>query len=570
MKIGASMKIVVRADASLTIGSGHIMRCLTLADRLEQQGHDITFICRAHDGHLADLIEQKGFAVQLLAKGDTADFIKQHAHSEWLGASESDDFAQCQPMLQALKPDWLIIDHYAIGKNWEQQAKRLLPNLKILAIDDLADRAHDCEILLDQNFGRKNEDYQSLVPNHCQCLLGTRYTLLRDEFANWRAISLDRRTSVQPPNNILVNLGGVDNDNVTLKILQSLNTFVQQSEQAFNVTVVMGKTAPHIKSVQRFAKHASFACAVLVNVTNMAQLMANADLAIGAAGSTTWERCCLCLPMVLIVLADNQQVIAEALADKNVVKVVTDMAALDEQLPRLLSELADNYKKFSRQSAKLVDGQGAKRVAHWIEFAQKFQHSQVRQATQADSQMIWQWRNHIDVRQWMFGQDEIALADHNKWYRKQLDHANVHLLIFETDVSKGGEPMGLVNVTQMTADKYQTLQLANTHAPNPNASNPNSLSANEKTASWGFYLSPNSAKGQGLGFALGVLAIAQIFNTTAIGKITAQVLAYNTASLALHRKLGFSETGVLKQHFGVGDKVYDVVEFELKSQDFLF
>ena len=253
--------------------------------------------------------------------------------------------------------------------------------------------------------------------------------------------------------------------------------------------------------------------------------------------------------------------IAKALADKNVVKVVTDMAALDEQLPRLLSEIADNYKKFSRQSAKLVDGQGAKRVAHRIEFAQKFQHCQLRQATQADTQMIWQWRNHIDVRRWMFGQDEIALADHEKWYGKQLDHANVHLLIFEV----AGEPMGLVNVTQMTIDKYQTLQLANTHTPNPNASSPN-----EKTASWGFYLSPNSAKGQGLGFALGVLAIAQIFNTTDIGKITAQVLAYNTASLALHRKLGFSETGVLKQHFGVGDKVYDVVEFELKSQDFLF
>ena len=125
--------------------------------------------------------------------------------------------------------------------------------------------------------------------------------------------------------------------------------------------------------------------------------------------------------------------------------------------------------------------------------------------------------------------------------------------------------MGLVNVTQMTVDKYQTLQLANTHTPNPDASSPN-----EKAASWGFYLSPNTPKGQGLGFALGVLAIAQIFNTTDIGKITAQVLAYNTASLALHRKLGFSETGVLKQHFGVGEKVYDVVEFELKSQDFLF
>ena len=123
-----------------------------------------------------------------------------------------------------------------------------------------------------------------------------------------------------------------------------------------------------------------------------------------------------------------------------------------------------------------------------------------------------------------------------------------------------GKPMGFINVTQMTVDKYQTLQPSKASDPKPN----------EKTASWGFYLSPESPKGQGLGFALGVLAISQMFNTTNIGKITAQVLEYNTASLALHRKLGFTEIGVLKQHFGVGEKVFDVVEFELLKENFSY
>lgn len=554
------MRFAIRADASLQMGSGHVMRCLTLAKLLTQQGHSITFICRAHDGHLAQVIKQNGFAIHLLAKGEHNDFTKVHAHSDWLGVSETQDFADCQPILTQLQPDWLIIDHYAIGKHWESSARNLLPSLKILVIDDLADRLHDCEVLLDQNFGRNHDDYQAMVPPHCRLLLGSRYTLLRDEFCQWRDVSLARRKTIQQPNNsqqpnnILVNLGGVDNDNVTLKILQSLQGIAQIN--GYSVTVVMGKTAPHIDSVQEFGKQANFPCNVIVNANNMAALMANADLAIGAAGSTTWERCCLGLPMLLIVLADNQQVIAQALAQKNVVKVVTDIAKLDAQLPTLLDDLSKNYKTYSQKSAQLVDGHGSTRVANWLEFTQRFANVAIRPATDADTQLVWRWRNHRDVRQWMFGQEEIALADHETWFGRQLDNRNVHLRIFRVN----GEPMGFINVTQSTVDNYQTLQPSKASAPKPN----------EKTASWGFYLSPDCPKGQGLGFALGVLAISQMFNTTDIGKITAQVFEYNTASLALHCKLGFTEIGVLKQHFGVGDKQFDVVAFELNSANFLF
>lgn len=548
------MKFTIRTDASLQMGSGHVMRCLTLAKLLTHQGHSITFICRAHDGHLAPVIEQNSFAIHLLAKGEHNDFAKNYAHSDWLGASETQDFADCQPILTQLQPDWLIIDHYAIGKHWQSSARNLLPNIKILVIDDLADRLHDCEVLLDQNFGRKAQDYYTLVPRHCQLLLGSRYTLLRDEFCQWREVSLARRKTIQQPKTILVNLGGVDNDNVTLKILQSLQGIAQIN--GYTVTVVMGKTAPHINSIQEFAKQVNFPCNIIVNANNMAALMANADLAIGAAGSTTWERCCLGLPMVLIVLADNQQVIAKALAQKNVVKVVTDIAKLDAQLPTLLDDLSKNYKTYSQKSAQLVDGHGSTRVANWLEFTQQFQTCNIRPATDADTQLVWRWRNHPDVRQWMFGQEEIALADHKRWFGRQLDSRSVYLRIFRVN----DEPMGFINVTQSTVDNYQTLQPSKASAPK----------SNEKTASWGFYLSPDSPKGQGLGFALGVLAISQMFNTTDIDKITAQVLAYNTASLALHRKLGFSEIGVLKQHFGVGEKVFDVVEFELFKEDFTF
>lgn len=550
------MKFAIRADASLQIGSGHVMRCLTLADLLQQNGHEISFICREHDGHLADFITQKGFAVYLLSKPSQADFEKKYSHSEWLGVSEDDDFAECQPILQQLHPDWLIIDHYAIGKNWEDLAKTILPNVKILAIDDLADRPHECEMLLDQTFGRKIDDYQNLVPKNCRLLLGTRYALLREEFSHWREFSLNRRKNLTEPKTILVNLGGVDNDNITLQILQSLHKFCEQNAQSFNVTVVMGKTAPHIQSVQDFAKTANFTCEVLVGVSNMAELMANADIAIGAGGSTSWERCCLGVPTLLVVLAENQRHLAKVLDDEQAVISLDNLANFDDEFAVKFENLLKNTKNLSKKSTQIVDGQGATRVTNQIDFYPKLQNGSVRKATLADTEMVWQWRNHADVRQWMFGQDEITLTEHKTWFGRQLDNSNVYLLIFEVN----DEPMGFVNFTQITLDKYQTL--------NPPKSKQNK--PNEKIASWGFYLSPNSPKGQGLGFALGVLAISHIFNTTEIGKITAQVLAYNTASLALHRKLGFTEVGVLKQHFGVGDKVFDVVEFELLKENFLF
>nr|WP_315043076.1 UDP-2,4-diacetamido-2,4,6-trideoxy-beta-L-altropyranose hydrolase [uncultured Moraxella sp.] len=559
------MKFVIRADASLQIGSGHIMRCLTLANALKKNEHEVTFICREHDGHLIDFFNNQNINVEILAKPKNQNFTKNYAHSEWLGVSETDDFAECLPILQKIQPNWLIIDHYAIAKNWQTLARQHFPNVKILQIDDLADREHDCDILLDQTFGRKNDDYQSLVPKNCQLLLGCRFALLRDEFANWREFSLGRRQKISKIKTILINLGGVDKDNITLKVLQNLAEYCQKTEQNFNITVVMGKTAPHTPSVQDFAKQMPN-CHVLIGADNMAELMANADMAIGAGGSTSWERCCLGVPALLLVLADNQSYLANVLHEKNAVVALLDLQNFEQDFLAKLQDLQQTFVKISQNCQKVVDGFGAKRVANYLDLSVKYQQNfakiSVRLATVNDLITVWQWRNHEEVRKFMFGQDEIALSDHKKWFNKQLSLSNVTLLIFELNQ----QPIGFVNFTRLTVDKYQTL--------NNSVKSKNALATNK--ASWGFYLSPDCPKGQGLGFLLGVLAIGFIFNQTNTlyqkppQAITAQVLAYNQASLALHRKLGFVEKDVLKQYFSVNNQTYDVFEFELTSEQFLF
>ena len=552
------MRVIIRADASLVIGSGHVMRCLTLAEVLRTAGHTVAFICRVHDGHLSAVIAQAGFEVLMLTKPVASAFAQNtdtpYAHSAWLGVSEAKDFADCQPILADQQPDWLIIDHYAIGKPWQQNARQALPYAKILVIDDLADRAHDCDVLLDQNFGRQIGDYQNLVPSNCRLLLGTRYALLRDEFRQWREKSLSRRKHRTKANTILVNLGGVDQDNITLKILQCLNDCMDHSK-ALNVTVVMGKTAPHSASVQAFAKTAAFDCQVIINAHNMAELMAQADIAIGAAGSTTWERCCLGLPSVLLVLADNQRHIAAALQQARVVAVCAREQLADD-LPDALAQVLNDYAALSRRAAALVDGRGATRVVNAISYAARLCHARVRRATVDDMRQIWQWRNHDAVRQWMFGQDTIAWASHQRWFSRQLAAPNVRLLMFLIDA----KPMGFVNIT-CQAVPYQTLTAGATQT---------------KRATWGFYLAPDCPRGQGWGFALAVLALADALNAdNPPAVIDAQVLAHNTASIALHHKLGFvpscqPNNTIVPKSPDTDTSAPTVLNFVLAAQDFLF
>lgn len=356
--------VAFRADASLDIGSGHVMRCLTLADALRQQGMSCQFVCRTHPGHLIDGIRRRGHAVLALPNASPArgrvNGAGNPAHAAWLGAAWQDDAAQTNAALATDPPDWLVVDHYALDHRWESSMRR--PGRRLMAIDDLADRVHDCELLLDQNLGRVVQDYRGKVPPACNVLAGPSYALLRPEFAMLRPASLARRAEPRL-RHLLITMGGVDRDDTTSLVLDALATSSLPADT--HVTVVMGARAPWINHVRERASALPWRCEVEVDVDDMAGLMARCDLAIGAAGSSAWERCCLGLPTLMMVLADNQRAAAAHLERAGAAIALPSSTDLATELRRTVDAMVKDpgaLVTVSRSAAAIADGLGAQRV----------------------------------------------------------------------------------------------------------------------------------------------------------------------------------------------------------------
>ena len=359
-------KIVFRVDASIQMGTGHVMRCLTLADALKRKGAKCYFICREHSGNLIITIKERGHEVYPLPlykqhqNNEQDIFYSKLDHAAWLGASQEVDADLSISIIRLLKPDWVIVDHYAIDNHWE---KKLRPYCKhMMVIDDLADRCHDCDLLLDQTFGREVKDYVPLVASQTQLLCGAKFALLRPEFEQWREYSLNRRKGGKIEH-LLINLGGVDKDNITTQILKSLvNSSLPEKAR---ITVVMGSTAPWILNVKNQAEVMPWETDVKVGVNNMAELMANNDLAIGAAGATSWERCCLGLPTIIVVLADNQKLIASKLKGSGAALFLEKEYINSQILPSYIEDLVNSSHRLinlGKFSAKIVNGMGVSAV----------------------------------------------------------------------------------------------------------------------------------------------------------------------------------------------------------------
>ncbi|MGR6836675.1 UDP-2,4-diacetamido-2,4,6-trideoxy-beta-L-altropyranose hydrolase [Syntrophomonas erecta] len=299
-------KIVIRTDSSIKIGTGHVMRCLTLADQLKEKEVQVEFICRDLEGNIIGIIESKGYRVSRLSvmtnkKNDQ--LTKEY--DEWLGATWELDAEQSITALKEENVDLLIVDHYALDIKWENKLRSR--SSKIMVIDDLANRKHNCDILLDQNYVENMESrYDRLVPASCKKLLGPKYVLLRPEFYKARATLKERDGIVR---RIHIFFGGSDPTNETIKAIKAVEKL---NRRDIEVDVVVGASNPHQKEIKHLCDKACFNYHYQVN--NMAELMAKADLAIGAGGSTTWERCFLGLPSICVVVADNQVAIVRAMA----------------------------------------------------------------------------------------------------------------------------------------------------------------------------------------------------------------------------------------------------------------
>ena len=359
------MNIIFRADASLQIGTGHIMRCLTLADALKAAGAICKFICREHPGNLISQIRLRGFDVFVLPAGgevigtDALADAEQSNYAAWLAVNWATDAEQSKVGAGETAVDWMIVDHYALDARWEQALRPQCQ--KVMVIDDLADRSHDCDLLLDQNLGRHTEDYRLLVPATCTVLAGPEYSLLRPEFAALRDESLRRRVTPQLKH-LLISMGGVDQFNATGQVLDALKDCELLADA--RITVVLGTHAPWLEHVHLLAKQMSQPTEVKVDVSDMAKLMVNSDFAIGAAGSTSWERCCLGLPSLICIQAANQQQIANALVLSGAAMAFSASANRQnilELINEVLSEKC-NLRKMSTVAATLTDGNGVGRV----------------------------------------------------------------------------------------------------------------------------------------------------------------------------------------------------------------
>ena len=406
------MIVAFRTDASLEIGTGHVMRCLTLAKALRAQGAACQFITRALPGHLGGRIAQDGFDVALLPAPEGPLPEGPPAHASWAGVDWQRDASDTRAAL-ADRPDWLVLDHYAFDARWQ---RAVLPEgTKLMVIDDLADRPHVCDLLLDQNLGHKDSDYAAQIPAGSQCLTGPQFALLRPEFADLRVQALVGRAG-RGLRHLLITMGGVDRGDATSRVLGALRGAVLP--EGLQITVVMGSNAPALEQVHALAAKMPWPTDVVVDVKNMAARMAAADLAIGAAGATTWERCALGLPSIVVQIADNQAGIVQAL---HAVGAALDpgpvqASEFSERLHTNLREAQDSLDAIAQRAAAICDGDGVGRVLARIG---PFQPS-FRLATSSDSRRIWEWRAASGLERFSQSRQTPDFMAHHKWFTAAL------------------------------------------------------------------------------------------------------------------------------------------------------
>ncbi len=429
------MNVIFRVDSSLLMGTGHLMRTLTLAEALRDRGVLVGFICRQHKGNFVALLEQRSIPCTILSAPIIASSGVQENYAEWLGVTQNQDAAETIEALRGEKPDWLVADHYGLDIEWEKQVR---PHVKqLMVIDDLANRSHDCDILLDQNYSFEGElRYAGLLPDQCKRWVGPRYALLRPEYRMYRKTLCDRDGIVK---NVMVFFGGSDLHNMTGVALDALS---HPDLKHLEVDLVVGPTNPYYAEIERMA-HKRLKTRIYGHRQHLADLMVHADLAIGAGGATTWERMCLGLPTAVITIADNQRPSTNALAAAKLIHYVGDVTNIDSgQLQKELFELINTPERLSDLSLRNiveVDGFGVPRLVETM-FPSALHVLSLRPARSNDIVLYYNWVNDSEVRKSAINTSPISWLSHKEWFIKKLNDSNSWLFVLEAK----GLPVGQI------------------------------------------------------------------------------------------------------------------------------
>ncbi len=478
------------------------MRCAALAERLRQRGIAVRFVCRSLEGSLEALLRERGHDVTMLPAPQAATSAAADGdYAAWLGVPESVDAGETAAALAGMRPDWLVVDHYALDAAWERAMRDFAG--RIIVVDDLAGRPHDCDALLDQNFSLEGERrHSATVPGRCRLMIGPRHALLRPEFAQLRR-ARRARTGVR---RIFAFFGGTDPSDMTGRTLEALSCG-EFGDLELQIVIganygQRGTLEARAKARPRTRLHRASA--------SVAALMAESDLAFGAGGGTTWERMCVGLPTILVSVAENQASACRDLAAAGLARYLgSDREASVEILRDALRVSIASPETLDAQSAEgqaLVDGLGAARVAE-VMFPTRTEALSLRPARADDAHIFYSWANDPEVRRQSLDTRPIAWSQHKAWFDARLASAASRLFV----LLAGDLPVG-----QVRFDRHQGESLVD-------------------------YSIDPLFRGRGWAVPMMRLGMRETAATWD-GPTRAEVKDGNAASCAVFRKLGFEES----------------------------
>jgi UDP-2,4-diacetamido-2,4,6-trideoxy-beta-L-altropyranose hydrolase len=477
--------LLIRADGGIQMGIGHIMRCLALGQAWQDKGGQAAFLMAGASSALVSRLTSEGMELPRLhaRPGSDEDALETAAIARSMGAT------------------WVVVDGYHFGSAYQQRVRD--GGSSLLVIDDYGHTDHyRCDIVLNQNL-HADESLYSHRESQTELLLGPRYALLRREFCRWQGW---KRTIAETATKVLVTLGGSDPDNATLKVIEALRN---DSGSRMKSVVVVGDCNPNYQAIETAAqKHST---EVMRGVTDLPALMAWADVAVSAGGTTCWELAFMGLPSLLLILAENQRASVEELDKLGVAKKIgwhssitsSEMAQHINSLS--LSPLTRNV--MSSRGSAMIDGLGAVRVISHMQGC----NITLRRARESDCRLLWDWANDATTRAFSFSSTPISWEEHREWFASKLDSSSCILYII---IDSDQAPVG-----QLRCDICQ----------------------NEATVSISL---DKRFRGMGYGSTALKEGTRELFSDSSANLIHAYVKSDNESSLHAFTKAGFQQIGV--------------------------
>lgn len=434
------MNVVIRADASSNIGSGHIMRCLTLAMSLKKFGFKVSFACADLTGNLVPFIKTKGFEVVLLPVPDALKLLQTPPEYRWQADHQQKDAKFVTQHFQSESTDLIIVDHYGLDVIWHQTIRML--NAKLVVIDDLINRELDCDMVINPNvIALSTDPYQGLIKKvNCRNLTGPHYALLRPEVYE---LAHQKRPTSGSNKQVCVFLGYIDPDNVTGKVIEGL----LKLRTKVSIHLILNPLHPNFEALlQQAAEHNNIT--TYTKFVELIGLFKKCDVVVGAGGGASWERCCLGIPSIQVALTENQVAVCEQLSQQKAIKYLgqgRDITADDVfQVTEMLLSDDVQYQLIADSARNLVDGLGVHRViAEICEHRSKLNLPVfLRTLTKADADMIYEWQHEPNMRRHCRIDAPPDKIEHIKWIDNRVeDTSSLTEVIVHDDV-----PVGMIRL----------------------------------------------------------------------------------------------------------------------------